>query len=436
MHTLALLLTTCLLSSPGNRLVSREMGIAMDLPDHATILQRPGEVGESVFLIREGRTTPQWSVRIESLSNMPEDLKTCLADIITERAPDAQGPTLEPIQLDLEGQPALMQWLKRPMPQRGTVLMGLLVASRGHGHNLLVTAITVPDAGQNVLDALDRMFASARLLDREAAQTHLIHAMTRGEQLLRSLNDKDLKNLAGRREILRIYDPNAEGHGEIAYGTLEATIAPRNAIETHSRQATAVETPEGLLVTTHLRFVDDAEAGRYTDRLQQCWVSFDLLEEAWVDRSTVREGDLRHVSTEIGLREPPSTSLPKGQILVVRQEGASGIRDTNTLIPEGSWLPRALRWLIWDVAEAAPSDIAWQTWDDSTVIPRTTIRFDAWQNPRRCWSWSGLAGLPTALSFTPGGMWTRATLPNGTVIECTDEQTVTARWKAAGLSLR
>ena len=59
MHTLALLLTTCLLSSPGNRLVSREMGIAMDLPDHATILQRPGEVGESVFLIREGRTTPQ-----------------------------------------------------------------------------------------------------------------------------------------------------------------------------------------------------------------------------------------------------------------------------------------------------------------------------------------------------------------------------------------
>ena len=436
MPGLILTLTACLLASPGNRLVSREMGIALDLPPHPVVIQQPGGAGESVFLIREGRSSPQWSIRVEGLTDLPSGLQACLDHVLTTRAPDAEGPALEPIELDLHGHPALMQWVKRPMPGRGTVLMGLLVAARGHGHALLVTAVTVPDAPQATMDALDQAFASARLLDQPPARALLNAAMGRGEMSLKSLSEQKLRSLVGRHEVLRIHNPNAAEGGEIAYGTLSVEAAPRSALQTEFGGRDA-DGEDGLLVTTHLRFAEDPAAGRYTDRLQQSWMSWDLSEEVWVDRATTREADLRRVSTEIGLREPPSTGVPRGQVIVVRQEGGAGVRDTTTFTPESSWLPRGLRWLVWDLAPDRPTEpVAWQTWDDSTAIPRTTIRTDLWEGPRRCWSWSGLTGLPTGMSHGQSGRWTRATLPSGVVVERSDEETVTSKWKAAGLQLR
>jgi hypothetical protein len=191
------------------------------------------------------------------------------------------------------------------------------------------------------------------------------------------------------------------------------------------------------LVTTHLRFVEDAETDIYIDRVQRCWVSWDLQRETWVDSTTRRDGKLRTGSVEVAIRQPPSTASPRGELLIIRQDDAHGTRDTYTLVPTTPWLPRGLRWLIRDVLEPSTSSrAAWHTWDETTMTPRITIRRDAADGPRVTWSWLGRDGLPTALTAASDGSWKRASRPDGTIIERSDEDTVTRRWQDAGLRLR
>jgi hypothetical protein len=186
--------------------------------------------------------------------------------------------------------------------------------------------------------------------------------------------------------------------------------------------------------------VEDAANDTYSDRVQRCWISWDLQEEVWVDSVTRRVGDSRTSQEEIVVRSPPSLGVPRGQLLVIRQDEAHGTRNTWTLIPEDPWLPRALRWLVWEVPGAdRANSVAWHVWDETTSAPRTTIRRDSWDGDaagRRSWTWSGIDGLPTALGFDKGGRWIRAARPGGTVIEVSDKDTVTNRWKAAGLRMR
>ena len=140
---------------------------------------------------------------------------------------------------------------------------------------------------------------------------------------------------------------------------------------------------------------------------------------------------------EVAIREPPSVTSPRGQLLIIRQDEAHGTRDTWTLVPTDPWLPRGLRWLVRDLLGPHPPErSAWHTWDETTMTPRITIRRDATDGPNVCWTWLGRDGLPTALTAGADGTWQRASRPDGTIIERSDEDTVTQRWQNSGLRLR
>jgi hypothetical protein len=277
-------------------------------------------------------------------------------------------------------------------------------------------------------------------MDRAADGHALAAGLKVGQTILNSITEQHLRDLIGRAVVLRIHDPNAPACGEIAYGTLEVTAAPRSAIRSRPGPISEAENEEGLLVTSHLRFADDPETDTYSDRVQRCWVSWDLQREAWVDSITRRRNDERSSQEEIAIKSPPDLGLPRGQLLVIRQDAAHGTRNTWTLVPERPWLPRALRWLVWDLPAAAHAEPAiWHVWDETTTTPRVTYRRDIWDPnlpARRCWTWSGIDGIPTSLSFDSDGIWTQANRPGGAIIETSDRETVTRRWEAAGLKMR
>jgi len=420
-----------------SQFISDELGVAVNLPPHAEMVRRAGDGGESSYLFRDGGKAPRWSLRIDSAPTTTSDTDACLREVLESRLhPDHLPETLNPVHLNLDGRDAAVLWLPVPAGDGKEALMGWMVAPQALGRCLVVGVVTTPDAGPALLETLDGVFASVSLLDLAEGMTELKEDFDAGSSALKLLTESKLRSLIGVTHTVRIRNPGASDHGELGYGTIEVTEAPKSSLQTVSGPSSNPD-ETGLLVTTHLRLVGDAESQTYIDRVQRCWVSWDLSEEVWVDTATERQGDHRTSTSEMGVREPASASMPRGQLLVVREDGTHGIRSSSTLTPTAPWLPRALRWHVWDALDhAAPRRAAWNTWDDSTATPRITIRRDRWTGPESCASWSGIDGLPTVLDFDAQGHWTRANRPGGTVIEQSDRETINKAWNQAGLRLR
>jgi len=438
MTTIPLLFALLMANSMGDRLVSDELGVSLDLPPNPTIVQRPGE-GGSHFLIRDGRATPTWSLRIESQEVTGATAAACLRAVLKERLPNRPLADSEIVgTVGQDGRPVASIWFTESTQAGQDVTLGWLVAPQTLGRCLILSAVRTADSDRG--EALAATFGSVRLLDRANDDADLGSALQAGKIFLKSITESDLRSLVGQGDVLRIYNPNAENYGELAFGTLQVEAAPRSAVRGRSAGKTPADQEEGLLVTSHLRFVENPDTHTYSDRVQRCWVSWDLEREIWVDSVTRRVSDTPTVQEEIVVRAPATLGVPRGQLLVIRQDDTHGTRNTWTLVPQDPWLPRALRWLVWDLPTDSPPDhVAWHVWDESTSTPRVTNRRDSWDPTlpgRRCWSWSGTDGLPTALSFDTAGVWTRATRPGGTVIEVSDRDTVTNRWEAAGLKMR
>ncbi len=427
----AMMLATLLSSS--TLLISDELGVEMTVP-HGDLVQRPGDAG-AAFLVRERGSTPRWSLKIESIELDETDPEACLRAALTSRVPPETraAAVIEPLML--ADRPAAVTWLTHTTASGQRARLGWLAAPQALGHCLLVGAVTTPEAAEQTQPLLQQSFQSARLIDRADGRPQLDADLRRGQAAVQSLDESAVRSLAGREHVLRVYDPTGAADREIAYGTLTAKAAPRSAVRTTPGPATNAEQEEGLLVVTHLRFAEDTDT--YVDRVQRCWVSWDLERESWVDSTTRTQGKQRTGSEEIAIREPPTVSHPRGQLLVIRQDDAHGTRDTWTLYPSSPWLPRALRWFARDVISLTDYPrAAWHTWDDSTMTPRATIRRDASEGDHVCWIWSGRDGLPSSVTFTPDGRWNRATTVDGVRIEISDQDTVRRKWDAAGLRLR
>ena len=423
-------------TSAGQLLVSDELGVRLPVPPMAAIMQRPGD-GGSAFLLREKGSKPTWSLKIESVELDEPDAGACLRAILRDRLPEAAVEAASITTIDLDGREAAQVWLTHTGPSGTPVVLGWLAAPQVLGRCLLLGAVTTPEAAGRMQPLIQQSFTDARLIDRADGNDRLRTDLVHGRDLLKSLSEDNLRSLLGRQYVLRVFDPTGAEDQEMAYGTLDVSEAPRSAVRNRPGPSAKAEEEEGLLVVTHLRFVENAEADIYIDRVQRCWVSWDLQRETWVDSTTRRDGKLRTGSMEVAIREPASVTSPRGQLLIIRQDQAHGTRDTWTLIPTDPWLPRGLRWLVRDLfGPDAPERAAWHTWDETTMTPRITIRRDTTDGPNVCWTWLGRDGLPTALTAGADGAWRRASRPDGTIIERSDEDTVTRRWQNSGLRLR
>ena len=343
--TLTVLTTS---ASAGQLLISDELGVRLPVPPMADIMQRPGD-GGSAFLLREKGSKPTWSLKVESVELEEPDASSSLRAILRDRLPEATAEAANITTIDLDGREAAQVWLTYTGPSGTPVVLGWLAAPQVLGHCLLLGAVTTPEAAARVQPLIQKSFTDSRLIDRANGNDRLRTDLDHGRDLLKSLSENSLRSLLGRHYVLRVFDPTGAEDREVAYGTLDVSEAPRSAVRSRPGPSSKAEEEEGLLVVTHLRFIENAEADIYIDRVQRCWVSWDLQRETWVDSTTRRDGKMRTGSMEVAIREPPSVTSPRGQLLIIRQDEAHGTRDTWTLVPTDPWLPRGLRWLVRDL---------------------------------------------------------------------------------------
>ncbi|HJO16106.1 MAG TPA: hypothetical protein QF800_04380 [Phycisphaerales bacterium] len=431
--TALLMFLMTFLSSPQSLLRSDELGLDIVLPPAARIMQRPGNGGEH-FLIRDGAAEPSWSLRLES-TPVKQVTSSDILDDLSGISPTDQVLRRQAHAVD--GRQAESLWLLREGPNGRSVVLGWLAIPQVLGRAAVCSAVTTPEALDATQLIMDTAFASIRLRDRQATMLATKAASRKGEQLLQAIDEKALRSLNGHRQVLRIHR-TGEKEGELAYGTLEATIGPKGAISGVAGtpdQWQATDQEVGLIVTTHLRFALNPQNDHYVDRAERSWVSFDLKREMWADYATERQGDRRWTTTELGFRQAPTLGQPRGSLMVVRSDQRNDTRDNWNYEIGQDWLPRGLRWLLPAIAPIGTELVAWRTWDTSSLVPRVTIRRDQVVDGKH-FSWSGLDGLPTVLSYNSEGHLLRAARPDDTLIDTVDDETVALIWQNAGLKLR
>ena len=251
-------------------LISDELGVRMPVPPMADIMQRPGD-GGSAFLLREKGSKPTWSLKVESVELEEPDASSSLRAILRNRLPEATAEAATITTIDLDGREAAQVWLTYTGPSGTPVVLGWLAAPQVLGHCLLLGAVTTPEAAARVQPLIQKSFTESRLIDRANGNDRLQADLDHGGDLLKSLSESNLRSLLGRHYVLRVFDPTGAEDREVAYGTLDVSEAARSSVRKHPGPSSKAEEEEGLLVVTHLRFIENAEADIYIDRVQRCW---------------------------------------------------------------------------------------------------------------------------------------------------------------------
>lgn len=445
-HLLKVLITACCcLQAPlaADTIYSNSLGLSLEVPD-GTDQVGASSPGQPAFLVlREGSTPPRWSLRIERLVVDAPTATDLLLDLIS-RGED-QGASVEILDrqpIRIGEREASTTWIRETQPGGDSVIFGWLVLPTARNDYVVATAITLPADLQATRKDMAPIFSSLEVKDPQVMVQDRESMLKKGQQLVQSLTEDDLRKLIGFKELRRIYQGNGTDDTEVGYSLIEAVEAPRGAIKRHRnpKRYSTEEQEQGLLVMEHSRIVADAQREIYVDLLSLQWLSWDMQREAWTITATRRQGEARATETEVGFRTEPSLGSPRPKLHVIKQDDDIGLRQPyEWVVPEG-WLPRPLSGLISRLAPREQQQLAFVTYDHASTVPALTMRVDAWTpDPDIQGRWIlesnvGEQGFPTRVLFDRNGNFLRLTQPGGNTIEPSSVAEIQRRWDQAGLS--
>ena len=441
---LALITASCILQTAlgSETIYSNSLGLSLEVPD-GTNQVGASQPGQPAFLVlREGSTPPRWSLRIERLVSEAETATDLLLDLIGRG--ESQGSSVEilarePIQIG--DQKASTTWISESQSGGKKVVFGWLVLPTARNDYVVATAITLPSQWETTREDMTAIFSSLSVQDPKSMVVDRESMLQRGNQLVESLTEDDLRKLIGFKELRRIYRDGSGTDTEIGYSLIEVAEAPRGMIKRQRSpdRYSAEEQEQGLLVMEHSRIVADAQRQIYVDLLSLQWMSWDMQREAWAITATRRQGEARATETEVGFRTEPSLGSPRPRLHVIKQDDEIGLRQPyEWVVPEG-WLPRPLTGLVSRLIPHQPQQIAFVIYDHTSQVPALTIRTDEWSPDSTIagrWileSRVGEQGFPTRTLFDRSGNFLRLAQPGGNTIEPSTVADIQRRWDQAGL---
>lgn len=418
------------------------LGAAFQVPRGTRVIHPP-EPTNPHLLLRDGASTPMWSLRAEIIAPPIGSLDPA-GDVML--GPDALGKSetrtvLSSTSRTIEGRDASETWVTETLNDGASVAFGWLALPRSDGQVMLFTAVTTPALLPMARPAIERIFASVVPMDTPEALAAAEQAIDRGEQILEGIGPSALEKLIGLRRVLRIWRRAPDGAPqELGFGTLTVKAAPMNSVRpVDGLQAAPSDQQVGLLVTLHLRYAIDPKADKYLDQVARMWMRWDGQEERWYLNSTRKQRGLQAKETELGIRTAPSVGQPRPRLIIIRQDDDGMRAPFENEVPDG-WLPRPLEWLMADLSPRTEGEIvAWPAWDRSSNTPRMLLRRDRWnENPDGSWvlsTWEGMNALPSYTLVTRHGP-VSTSKPDGTRIEVSSDAAIASLWNAAGLRIQ
>ncbi|MCH2148528.1 MAG: hypothetical protein MK095_03765 [Phycisphaerales bacterium] len=425
----------------GETLASNTLGIQVQVTEKTQVTGKnaPGE--PPFLLLRGGGDTPRWSLRLEQIQSDEPDARSLLIELLgVHQEADRDFEVVSQSQIPVDKELAEVAWVTKITQEGHKLAFGTMVLKGKDDRWLVGSVVTLPADLEWVKEELIPIFSSIRPLDRTLSNLNREGAMAKGQALLKSITEEDLRRFDGFRQLRRIHQPGEGTDAEIGYSLIEGRAALRGVIMRHRnpKRYTQEEMEEGLLVTEHGRFILDRERKIYIDILALQWISWDLQREAWNITATRRQGVAQMTETEIGFRTEPCLGSPLPTLHVIKEDPDINLRQPyEWTVPDG-WLPRPLSSLLSYLVPNEPASYGFYAYESSGTTPGIMLRLDTWQpdpsnsSRKTLESRVGEGALPTRASFDRNGALLRVFKPDGSIIEPSTAEEVQRRWSAAG----
>lgn len=352
------------------------VGFKMDLPADA---QMVGTSSHPPYcLISSGKSSINWNLRIEKHTN-PDGLTP--KEFVSESIKSVEAPEGTVILIDsapsVENQEDWWTVLHHTKQQNQSIIGRFAIPAKGE-QIILATLVTDLEGWKYGQDMFIKTLLSIESLDPVALLHDKMAGIDAGTALLATLDEDNLRDLAGFEEWRRIQRTKSDGSVEdIGYAYVAVGIGSMQDIE---RERPSQNTsPTGILVTFQSRLVPNLETGVVTDTDATYWMSWDGKEERWSSKMTRWVDKIKATTSETGLRNRQQLGSPKPKLLVVTQDlTTSLVEPTFEIEIQNPWLPRALTWVIGPVLANLDTSQTLRWWCyDNIGAQKTITRIDS-----------------------------------------------------------
>lgn len=219
---------------------------------------------------------------------------------------------------------------------------------------VVVSALLAEEDFATVAPLLERSLQTAELLgEAELAATRRAR-VEHAEAFLQLLDEESLRSALDRAGAgnetpqprwYRLGRTLTDGtEQEVGYMTILAIEGPQGAANPGRDPAKwdATERESGLLVRIQVRTLLDEKGTQVADTDGRYWVRWDRQREFWTSRTTQRAGKRAHTTTQLGVREAPTSGSPRPTLEIADSSNpAVDAKPRRLKVPDSAYLSLA-----------------------------------------------------------------------------------------------
>ena len=435
------------------------LGVRMRLPA-GSLTRNEGTGKSATWIITERQESPRYILRLSKLfASAPGSPGAQIDEFVksvSERpSPNAVFAVRSRKEFDLGGRPAGLLYTSL---REGTgedevnAIQGYFILQVAPTEFVVVSSLLAESDFGTTVPLLEECFRSIEVPDPAQLEGSRVERMQRGIHLLGGLDEDALRRAldslpskgagpAPRWYRLTRTDPDGTVQ-ESGYMTIVAIDAAQGAANPDRAEADwdPQERERGLLVRVQMRTLLDPAGKAVNDTDARYWVRWDRQREFWTVRTTARSGKNTKTSSQLGMRDAPTSGQPRPTLEVtdVSQSSAAVAPRRWTIPPEG-YLSQAeamvLPRLLPRTAEAAAYGFYWFDGRSGRIAQRADVatpRPDGMTVTSR-------RSLEAAMAIDDTdarGLLLRRDSDDGTGARLTTGEELLALWKRKGLPVQ
>ena len=435
------------------------LGIRLRLPS-GCLMRHEGTGKSATWIVTEREESPRYILRLSKLfaaapSSPAAQIDEYVRTVSERPSPNAVFAVRSRKEFDLGGRAAGLLYTSL---REGTgddevnAVQGYFILQVAPAEFVVVSSLLAESDFGTTVPLLEQCFRSVEVPDPAAAEQARVERMQRGIHLLAGLDEDALR---------RALDPVAPGGAvpgprwyrltrtepdgavqESGYMTVTAIDAAQGAANPDRAEADwdPQERERGLLVRIRMRTLLDPAGKAVNDTDARYWVRWDRQREFWTVRTTARSGKNTRTSSQLGMREAPTSGQPRPTLEVtdVSQTQAAVAPRRWTLPPEG-YLSQAeamvLPRLLPLAAEPASYGFYWFDTRSGRIAQRADVAAKTAAG-RSVSTRRSLEAADVLDEVDARGLLLRRVADDGTSAQATTGEELLALWKRKGLPVQ
>ena len=432
------------------------LGVRLRLPA-GSVMRSEGTGKTATWIITERDESPRFILRMSKLfADAPSSPAAQIDDYIrtvSERpSPNAVFAVRSRKEFDLGGRPAATLYTSLREGEGAdevSAVQGYFLVQLAPAEFVVISSLLAESEFAATVPLLERCFRTLEALDPAELERARVDRMQRGEHLLSGLDEDALRRAldpaparggAAPPRWYRLTRTGPDGKPEESgYMTVTVIDAAQGAANPDRREQDwdAPERERGMLVRIQMRTLLDSTGKAVNDTDARYWVRWDRQREFWTVRTTARSGKNTQTSSQLGLREAPTSGRPRPTLEVTELSQSQAAAPARLwTLPQAGYLSQAEAMVLPRLLPRATEPRAFGFYWFDTRSARIAQRVDAvvpTKDGASITSRRSLESQDLLDQVDARGVLLRRQSEDGTAAQSTTGEELLALWRRKGL---